>query len=335
MSIRFKIKNITEKAQKESDGTIIRFSGKAEPYSQSTDRECNPVGYDSNGKPKLIFTTGLDIEKVDLYRWYTEEEKAEVKKQIKEYTPVLAKAYGGADVLVDTNVFFWRKKREVGRFAVSHEIENFEFDTKNPQHALLYFSIISGAFMDVVAPCKRWLESNPNLNVIHYLELETEENQFDGDEDITRAEAMSALMSIKDNPEALFLLAWCLQYDTTAFGAYSKSISPRNLMSYHIQYIDGKLKLKGVKKKNFPKTFLEYFNKWEGQQTRPKVYTEAYVKAADYYSILNKNADKKFQTLDGVVLGVTIQEIVENLHKNKFQQDYEKLRDLVEAKWKE
>lgn len=330
MSIKFTIKNRTENAKKEGD-TFVRYSGKAEPYTQSTEREVREVGVDGGGNPKLVFTTGLNLDKVHLYRWYTEEEQAEVKKQIEEFLPKLAKAFGGMEVLDETNQFFWKKKREVNRLVLTQDCEKILFNTDNPTHALLYFGIMAGAFMEIVAPNREWAEGN---GIIHYLALETDQD-FEGEDDITKAEAMASLMELKDNPEALFILAWCLQYDTTSFGAYTKAISHRNLLSYHIQFIEGKLPLKGRnKKKNFPKAFMEYAERWKGQQTRPKLFTEAYVKAGEYYSFINQK-EKKYVTSDGTTLGNTITEAVENLHKSKFQSDYERLRDLIETKWKE
>lgn len=331
MSVKFRIKNVSAIAEKEGD-TFVRFSGKAEPYTQSSERESRAVGIDAAGNPKLVFNTGLNPESVSLYRWYNEEEQKEVKKQIEDALPIIIKAYGGKDVIEETNAFFWKKKKEVNRFVITHETENFEYDTENTTHLLLYLSIISGAFMDVVAPTKDWAI---NKGILHYLELQSEENEFDGEEEITKSDAHFALGELRKNEsyDALFTLAWCLQYDTASFGAYSKSTSTRNLINYHIQYIDGKLKSK--RKINFPKTFLEYVEKWNGQQTRAKLMIEAYVKAGEYYSYINRNKERKLSTVDGVVIGTTIKEAVDNLNKAKFAQDLEKLRDLVEAKWKE
>jgi hypothetical protein len=331
MSIKFRIRNISEKATKEGDA-FVRFTGKAEPYSQASERDCAKVGVDGGGNPRFVFITGLNLNKVDQYRWYTEEEKAEIKKQIKEVLPTLKKTFG-EESLDETNKYFWKEKREVNRLVVTHESENFEFDTSKPIHALLYFAILAGAFIDVVAPTKEWAERN---QILHYLHLETDDNQFDGEEDITRADAFAALTQLRkeDSIDGMFILAWCLQYDTTSFGAYTKSTSARNLANYHIQYIDGKLKPKGIKKIKFPKTFLEYAEKWNSSTLKAKLYTEAYIKAGEYYSFINQR-EKKYVLANGTVLGNTIPEVVENLHKPKSLQDYEYLRDLVEAKWKE
>jgi hypothetical protein len=329
MSIRFAIKNTESPAEKEGD-SFIRYSGVSEPFRRISERYATKVGVDGGGNPKIIYVTGLDDKKVKFFKWYTEDEQKAIIKQIKELKPVISDFFGGEDVLSESNRFFWGDNRDVNRLSLSNEDMNVFYDTKNPAHALLYLSIISGAFMEMVAPTKDWAERNV---IPHYLVLETEE-EYDDDEGITKSDAHAALSALRKeaNPESLFILAWCLQYDTSSYGAYLKSTPVKTLVNYHINYIDGKLQTK--KKRNCPKLFMEYAEKWKGQQTRPALYTEAYVKAGEYYSFLVKR-NKKFETLEGEVLGNTIDEAVANLTNPKFNQEFEKLRDMVEAKWKE
>lgn len=330
MSIRFAIKHAQSKAEKEGD-TIVRFTGVSEPFNKASERDSKPIGQDAKGNPKLQFITGLDEKRVKFFKWYTEEEKAEIIKQIKELRPLISDFYGGEEAIADTNDFFWRDNREVSRLALTNSSMDIFFDTKNIPHALLYLSIISGAFMDLVAPTRDWAERH---QIPHYLVLETDDAVVDDDSDLTRSDAHAALAELRkdESPEALFILAWCIQYDTNAFGAYLKSTSQRDLVNYHIKYIDGKLVTK--RKRDTAKHFLDYYKKWKGQQTRPTLYAEAYVKAGEYYNFLQK-VNKKYQLGDGSELGGTVTEVVDNLMKPKFSADLEKLRDQVENKWKE
>lgn len=329
MSIRFSIKNTASKAEKEGD-TILRYSGVSEPFRRVSEREGRSIGVDGNNNAKLVFTTGLTTEKVPFYKWYNEAEQKEVVKQIKDLKPTIVNYFGGEDVVSDTNKFFWSENRDVSRLSLTNEDMDVFYDTSNPVHALLYLSIVSGAFIDVVAPTRDWAERH---QLPHYMALETEET-FDEEDEITRSDAHAYLSGLRKDadPEALFILAWCIQYDTQAYGAYSKSTPLKDLINYHIKYIDGKLVTK--KKKNTPKVFIEYAEKWKAQQTRPTLYVEAYVKAGEYYSYINQR-EKKYVTTDGTVLGNTISEAVTTLMKTKFTQDLEKLREQVEAKWKE
>lgn len=329
MSIRFAIKSTVAPAIKEGNVTV-RFSGTSEVTKSSEERDCTVVGVDGAGNPRFVFNTGLDVDKVDLYRWYSKEEQEEVKKQINELKPLISRANGGDTIIDPTNAFFWKRNKDVNVLSLNSQDLNKFYDTKFVTHALLYLSIISGAFMGMVAPTKEWAE---NQKIPLYLVLETDDIEED-DTEITKSDAHAALGELKkdENTDALFILAWCIQSDNEKYGAYTKSISKRDLVSYHIQFIEGKLQTK--KKRNCPRVFLDYYNKWKKQQTRPLLYTEAYAKAGDYYGFISRR-DKVYTTTEGTELGTSMSEVIENLQKTKFSRDLEFLRDQVEAKWKE
>lgn len=331
MSIKFAIRNTASKAVKEGD-SFVRFSGTGEPFSRRCERTARAIETDAEGRPtKWLFVTGLDSEQVEFYKWFTEEEKELVKKSIEDLTPVIERFYGGKSAINPENFSFWKKNGEVSKVTITHENIDVFYDTKEPSHALLYLSIISGAFSDLIGPTKEWAE---RFQLPHYLAIEIENNDFGDEEDITRSDAHGELANLRKEfgKDALYILAWCIQYDTNAFGAYNYSTAEKDLINYHIKFIDGKLQTK--KKKNCPKTFIDYATKWKSTQTRPLLYTEAYVKAGEYFNFINQR-EKKYVTSDGTILGNTIKEAVENLMKNKFNVDFEKLREQVEAKWKE
>lgn len=330
MSIKFSIKNTFAKAKKEGD-TYLRFSGIAEPFNRHSERAVKKVGVDGGGNPKLMFITGLDEKAVQFYNWFNEDEKKLILDSVKELKPLITDYYGGTDVIEPSNQFFWKEDRNVSRLSLKNENIDVFFDTEAPVHALLYLSIVSGAFIDLVAPTKDWALRH---QIPHYMALEIEQDNSDDDIEVKRSDAHAALGDLRKNhgKEALYILAWCLQYDTTGYGAYSYATTEKDLISYHIKYIDGKLVQK--KRKNMPATFIEYYEKWLSPQTRKLLYTEAYVKAGDYFNFITQR-EKKYVTYDGTILGNTIDDAVAALMKPKFNIDYEKLRDQVEAKWKE
>jgi hypothetical protein len=327
---RFQIKNTQPNAEKEGN-EYVRWSGKAEPFNQGTDREAIEAGVDGGGNPRYTFNTGLNVDKVSMYRWLNTEEKEEIKKQIKEFLPEIANAFGGKEVLREDNVHFWgRKRKDINKLKVLPETENIFFDTKSPLHALLYLSIMSGAFMDVVAPNKDWALSK---QIPHYLELESEGTSFDGEEDITRSDAHAALSKLrKESPEGLLILAWCVLSETKSFGGINKATPQKDILNGFIQYIDGKLATK--RKRSYPSYFLKYIDKWDSSVLRPKLYAEAYIKAGEYFALVNQK-EKKYVTASGTILGNTIDEAVEEILKPKNQVDLENLRDAVEKKWSE
>lgn len=328
MNIKFAIKSLAGKEQREGE-MIVRYTGESEPFYRISEREVLAV-MEENGKDVLYFNIGLDEDRVDFFKWYTDEEKEQVKKQIRELKPIISKFYGGDKLLASNNRRFWGEDRRVSRLHIGNEDVNKFFDVSNPVHALIYLSVISGAFSDLIAPTRDWAERH---QIPHYLLLETEDDVEENDE-ITRSDAHAALTALRkeSNPEGLFILAWCLQYDTQAYGAYTKNIPVNDLVKYHIKYIDGKLSMK--KKRDTPRHFIEYASKWEAQQTRPLLYAEAYIKAGSYFNFIQQK-NKKFETSEGTTLGNTIEEAVETILKPKFAKDFQKLRDNVEAKWKE
>lgn len=330
MSIKFAIRNTAEKAKKEGD-SFVRFSGTGEPFNRNSERLSDVVKTDSQGNPlEFSFVTGLDDRKVQFYQWFTEDEKNVVKQTIKDLTPKI-KSYFGDTSLNSDNQAFWKRRRDINLLKVTNENIDVFYDTDRPEDALLYLSIIGGAFLDLVAPNKEWAE---RFQLPHYMALEMDTNDWGDEEEIRRSDAHGELTNIRKEfgKDALYILAWCLQYETNAFGAYNYATPEKDLISYHIKYIDGKLVSK--RKRNMPKTFIEYAEKWKASQTRQLLYVEAYVKAGEYYNFINQR-EKKYTTSDGTILGNTISDAVENLMKPKFKVDLENLRTLVENKWKE
>ncbi len=331
MSLKFAIRNTADKAKKEGD-SFVRYSGTGEPFNRESERSATAIDTDPQGNPiKWRFATGLDEEKVDYYDWLTPDEKDVVKASIKSLKPQIEKFYGGSKNLNPENYSFWRNRRDINRLKITHENIDVFYDTEKAEHALLYLSVVGGAFADTVAPNKDWAEKS---QIPHYLALEIDANDYGEEEDITRSDAHGELANIRKEfgKDALYILAWCLQYDTSAFGAYNYSTTEKDLINYHIKFIDGKLQTK--KKRNCPKTFIEYAEKWRAPQTRQLLYTEAYVKAGEYFNYINQR-EKKYVTSDGTILGNTVKEAVESLQKPKFRVDFDNLKKAVEAKWKE
>lgn len=331
MSIKFAIRHTAEKARKEGD-SFIRFTGTGEPFYRNCERASKATDIGPDGMPnKWVFATGLDPEKVEFYDWLSEEEKEVVRDQIKNLLPTIKRFYGGEKQLAPENQTFWRLRNDVNKLKITHENIDVFYDTDKPEHALLYLSLVGGAFSDIVGPNKEWAE---RYQLPHYLALELDTNTFGDEEDITRADAMAELMLLRREfgKDALYILAWCLQYDTNAFGAYNYSTTEKDLLNYHIKYVEGKLVTK--RKKNMPKTFMEYVEKWRGAQTRANLYVEAYIKAGEYFNFITQK-EKKYVTADGTVLGNTIADAIKTITKPGNKADLANLRDLVEAKWKE
>ena len=335
MNLKFAIKSVAGEATKEGDD-FVRFTGISEPMHQGCEREVRKTGEIGSGKDLQVFvkfTTGLEEDLVDFYVWYSDEEKEQVKKFIAENKEKIARFYGGDEVIKPDNKYFWQRK-EVNKLFVDNYTIDKLFDTKNPSHCLLYLSIISGAYISLVAPTKEWAERNPGIPF--YLALEKEATETDSQDYVRKLDAQAALAELsQDSGDGMFIVAWCTQYDSVSYGAYSRTATPRSeLIKYHAMFIDGNILPKKGKKRDCPAIFLDYATRWKGQQTKAAVMVEAYVKAAEYYGFIN-SAKKKYVTTEGTVLGNTIQEAVESLMKNQNADELDRIREKVEKKWNE
>lgn len=336
MNLKFAIKSVAPASVREGDD-IVRFSGNDEVFRNSCERACNLIGYQGFGptkEPIVKFKTGLDEEAVEYYDWFTDEEKKEVKKFILENKERVIKAYGGEAITKDDNKDFWTSDKAWGRVRVDNYNLNQIRSTKDPKDCLLYLSIIAGAYPNLIAPTKEY--AHKDSTIYFYLALEEDAVATDSESFVTKLEAQGALAALaKDTGDGMFILAWCLQYDSTSFGAYSRVMtSPKDLIKYHLQYIDGLINEKRGMKKSSPKKFIEYANLWNAPQTRAKLMVEAYVKAGEYYGLINKGK-KTFQTREGTVLGNSIPEAVDTLMKQANADELDRLRDAVEKKWSE
>src|SRR5688572_13508582 len=129
MSVKFSIKNTLAKAEKEGD-LVVRYSGVSEPFNRHSERACRKVGVDGGGNAKLVFNTGLDEKQVQFYSWCNEDEKKVLADTIKAYKPIIEDFYGGKDVIVSSNQFFWREDRNVNRLSLKNETIDVFFDTE-------------------------------------------------------------------------------------------------------------------------------------------------------------------------------------------------------------
>lgn len=335
--MKFMIKSLAGRPEKEGD-TFIRYTGNSEPFARGDEMGTTVIGSlgidpkTGVSIPKLKFKTGLDEDQVDFYGWFSPEQKVEHKKLIKEYRPIIAQYFGGKEVIDSTNGYFWFNDKERNRIKVTNDTLDKVFDMKNISHALLYFNVMGGAFLEVLAPTKTMSEER---SIPHYIVIDTDFQDDIADDYISKGQAYALLMELEKIAEgdALLFLAWCLQSGNKSFGAYTRASNKSELIKYHSEFIEGKL---SKTKRNCPKDFLNYAERWkEGGLVKNKLMMEAYLKAAEYYSYLNTNKENKYQLPSGTVIGNNMEDAVTNILKPKNVQDSDALRNFVEAKWKE
>lgn len=326
MYFKFQIKPVAGKPEREGE-LIVRFTGQSE-FINVNDVLASTIT--TKGKDRIQkFKTGLEISDVASNALVSIQEKENFKKQIQSYRPILEEYYG-VDELDPANTYFW-KDPEIGKLKISNlDLEKF-YDTANPKHAILYFNIMAGGYIDTVAPSRQFAEV---YRIPFYMETESEHVSDDADSYVTKAQAFSLLneLAFSADAQALLFLGWVLHSDSRGFGAYNNSTTKSELFKMHGEFIEGKLNFS--KKRNTPTKFIEQANSWKDAKIgRPRLMTEAYLKAAQVYSYINSDREGKFSLPSGLHLGLSIDSAIDTLLKPKNNKEYEELRDFIEKKW--
>lgn len=330
MSFNFGIKSIFTPEQKVG-AHIIKGTGVSLPFTRTSPLRSSKVGIHPDGKPIFEYNTGLDESKIEYYKWMNEDEKKAHKKLLKEHIEIFEKAFNGKDVINSRNMFFWKDKNR-DLITVTNETESMLFKMTDPEHAVLYFNIMSGGFIDLVAPSKEYAEAN---NLMHYLVHEEDYVDETSQDFSLKGKAYQLMMELNDmDNDPLYYIAWCLQPYTTSFAAYSKAFSKQELIKYTALYIEGKLSRD--KKRNCVKDFINYATNWKsGNLNKEKIMVEAYINGALYYVILQKDREGTILTKTGASVGSSVSEAIEILMKPKMAADLNDLRDSVTKKWNE
>lgn len=328
MYFKFQIKPVAERAEKEGE-YIIRFTGMSE-YSNVNDVLASTL-VRRDGRQVQKYKTGLEVDDVGSNGLIPQSEKENFKKQIENYREVLAETFGREE-LDPTNTFFWSNP-DNGRLKITNnDLENF-YDTQNPQHALLYFNIMGGGYIDSVAPSREIAEM---YRIPYYIETEKEYVSPEGEDYMKKATAfgiLNELANTSDN-QALLYLGWVLHADSKGFGGYNLSIPKSELFKMHAEFIDGKLTF--ARKRDTPGKFAEAAASWKNAKTgRPRIMTEAYVRAAQHFSYINTDRDGRLSLPSGLQLGFSNDSAVDALLLPKNTKEYEELRDFIEKKWAE
>lgn len=328
MNVRFQIKPTMAKAEMEGK-EVLNFSGESQPYRRKATRISEEIGLRSNGTRIIKFKTGLDLNRVKYYWWFNDAEKEEIKKQLEESLPIIEDRYHGKEVIHDENVAFWKDQKEFYQVSIDDRTKSLFFDTKNPEHAVLYFGVLGGAFIDMIAPTKDFAIEK---RIPHYIVLEKDVDDDDFVDVNEKLKASSNLFRLMEegSEDALFILCWTALYNTKGFGSILKSMPKKDKATYLHMFIEGELVDK--KKKQCAKIFNQYVERWDSPQLREKLYAEAYIKAGEQYALV-VTKDRKYETTWGTSLGNTIDEAVDKITQKRFAKDLEQLTKEVEKKW--
>jgi len=315
MSKKFAIRSTRPLVQK-SGGAIIFGTGEDVPFSHTCELTVFQVD-----KDKFEYVTGLEERHIKYSKHFSEEEIKILLKQQKEDRKALEDAYG-KERLAPTNHYFWEGK---SAFRLNNEVLGMFFDTREPEHLLLYWKIMGGGYDDEIGPT----HSSAAARALPFYMTESEEEaERRGEATGHKVKAFSLLEELKDKKSAedMLWLAWILH---PANRGYTKATPPATLYQAHAEFIEGLLKTKS--KKSCPKQFIEAVTLIKTDRTR--AIAQAVVHAGDYLGIIFPDKEGKIRMKGSeTILGKELMEVVDTLLKPANYKELEALRDEVEKR---
>lgn len=314
---RFAIRSTRPPVQKEGN-KIIYGTGDDVPFRHTCELFIKQVT-----DTEFEYITGLEPKHITYSNDIPEELKPTLLKRQAEAIKVLIGIHG-KDTLRPTNKYFWEPRSS---FKVDNETLSKFFDTKEPEHLLLYWKIMGGGYDDAIGLT---YDVALSLGIPFYM-TEMEEEAERRTEDISlKVKAFSMLeeLSEKKSTEDMLWLAWMLHPNTMG---YTHSTPKATLYNGHYEFIEGRLVKKS--KKSCPKQFIDACNLLKSDKTR--IIASAIVKAGEYFGLVYVNKENKYQTrLNNTILADSIEESIEVLLKPGNLEELELLREEVEKKIK-
>lgn len=316
-SKRFAIRSNRTPLQKQGS-TIIYGTGDDVPFAHTCQLFCKRIS-----PTEFEYVTGLEPKHIRYSTAFTDEEKDVLIKQQTNAVKLLADIHG-KDTLKSTNGYFWEEKSS---FTINNETLVTFFDTKEPEHLLLYWKIVGGGYDDEIAPSH---EAAQQRGLSFYLTEFEEEAERQSESIGHKVKAFSLLEELNERKsgEDMLWMSWMLHPSNMG---YTKATPKAVLYKNHYEFINGDL-VKG-QKKACSKQFIDAFNLLKADKTR--AIATALVRAGDYFGLIFSNKDGKFETRAGkTILGADVEEAIETLLRPINQQELELLREEVEEKIK-
>lgn len=316
-STRFAIRSTRPIAQKQGNATIYG-TGEDVPFSHACQLFLKRVS-----ETEFEYVTGLEPKHIQYSPHFPDEHKPDLLKKQANAVKFLSEIHG-KDTLKATNKYFWD---EASQFNLNNGTLAQFFDTKEPEHLLLYWKIMGGGYADEIAPT---YEAATAAGVPFYM-TESEAEAERRSEDVSyKVKAFSLLeqMSERKSTEDMLWLAWMLH---PANMGYTFSTPKATLYQGHYEFIEGNLVKK--QKKACSRQFIDACNLLKADKTR--AIATAIIKAGEYFGLVYTNKDNKLQTrLHNTLLGEDFEQAVETLLKPVNQEELQSLRDEVEKKIK-
>jgi len=262
------------------------------------------------GVDKYRYNTGFIPDPIKKNKYIPIEEKEVLlKAQLEASRRVASELFGDSKFKIDeTDSYFWQRP-EYSELIITNDTTRTVYDTNRLEHLILYWQIMSDAFWSVACNIEQAMFKNCPYFIQEIKDAETRDSQ----EELTKVDAISIIgeLKAKGDQEALLYLCWSLGDKNDKMWGFSKSTAIPTLVKQLVQFIDGKTKARGKKLavNEFIKSYAEYKADREGFMNK------IIIRIADYHNYIYPNKENVFVTSSGIVLGKTIDEIIEKLSK--------------------
>lgn len=313
---RFAIRS-TRPPEQKSGGKIIFGTGEDVPFRHTCELYMTQIG-----EKEFEYRTGLEPKHIELSKHFTAEEKEILLVQQAAARKILDGLHG-KKVLEPTNGFFWGPRSS---FKLDNETLGKFFDTKEPEHLLLYWKIMGGGYDDEIGPT---YDSATAIAIPFYMTEAEEDAERESETINHEVKAFSLLeeLNTKRSGEDMLWLAWILH---PANRGYTKSTPPAVLYKAHYEFIKGLLTKKG--KKSCPRLFIDACTLL--RMDKGRAVTQALIRIADYFGLMYTDKDGILRMKDSdTQFGKNFEEAANVLLKPVNQEELEAFRNTVEAKF--
>lgn len=277
---------------------------------------------------KIKFRTGLN--KVDILsnKELTDDEKNIYLEKLDTFLPKILKAFPELKIkdsedVADDDEVFWNTDRNTLRIKNSTFSDVFDTDA-NSEDLLLYFAIVGGSFANI-SPTLDIAERNGNS---YYL---TDENEFTEkiyeEEYGDKRKAIAALDSLLESKgiDPLLYISYLTVPENKGFTRNtSKAVFEKALM----EYIEGKNTK--TAKKEAAKNFIKHYKLFKAD--KEAFIGKAILSAAHHYQLIYEKDKKYITSVNGTVLGTTLETSYSILMKPENAEEFQTIRDKVNEK---
>lgn len=250
----------------------------------------------------------------------TKEEKSDIIKEMRTAKVWLERHYSTS--LDHKNAAFWKTRNFI--------LDSLDpiYSTTNPEHLMLYFHILGGAY-NRISPSYDKAKETDGLIYMSILEQEAKRSFAHSQLKLTANSKLADVMNNWATEDILFLIGYVVKQDRIP--GYTTNTPKEILIEELVQFIDG-ADTKNEKKKR-PQEFLDGIQLFSNSPDRLK--TTSLIKTAIYYGFIAVDAKRNIiNRMTGFNYGTNLNDAVNKLLDLKNLEELSEVKKKVLQKWK-